>query len=655
VIPGTPLVGALPFTDPAFVFLALAAIILFAPIAAERLGAPGIIGLILAGMVVGPNVAGVLERDGAIALLGGVGLLYLMFLGGLDLDLDGFAERRTDSVIFGAASFVLPMLGLTLVGLALDLPLLAAILVASAFTSHTPVSYPIVQRYGLTRNAAVTATLGATLIAVVAALLVLAVVAALHQGDAGPGFWVRFVASLAAFLAFTQWVLPRIVRWFFSGLGQDRAVRYTFVLVVAFGVATLAGLAGIEPIVGAFLAGLALNRFIPEGSVLMERVQFLGSSLLVPLFLIATGMLVDPAVLTDPQVLLGALALTAGTVVTKGLAALLTAKLRGFDVPELGVMFSLTVAQAAGALAAVTVAAEIGLIGQGTVNAAILVLIGTTLIAAAAAARAAPRVQQPERRAARIGDTVIVPVANPGSAAALVKLAALVAGPDGGEVIPVNILGFGADPSQVEEHRKITAEAEKVALANGAEARALVRIDASPTAGVLHTVVEGGGTSLLIGWKGFANARENFFGGVIDAILSASPVPVLVCRPGEDTSVGRVVLSVTPGDLAPAGLPGFELATKVAARISRQAEVPLLIVTEVEDPAIDALVADNRRAEVARDERKRVIALRERTRPGDIIVVGTPPSRAGLGQNASRLARAVPDRTLIAVVPRLGN
>jgi Kef-type K+ transport system membrane component KefB len=646
-------VNGLPFTDPAFVFLVLAAVILVAPIVAERARIPGIIGLILAGTLVGPNVAGILERQGAIALLGGVGLLYLMFLGGLDLDLEGFIERRTDSLLFGAATFVLPMAILTAVCLALELSWLASILVASAFTSHTPVTYPIVQRFGLTKNAAVTATLGATLIAVVAALLVLAVVAAIHQGAADSVFWVRFGLSLAAFLAFTQLLLPRIVRWFFTGLGQDRAVRYTFVLVVVFGVSALAALAGIEPIVGAFLAGLALNRFIPGGSVLMDRVQFLGSSLLVPLFLISTGMLIDPVlVATDPQVIIAGGALTAGTLVAKWLAAWMVAKGRGFDRAELGVMFSLSAGQAAGALAAVTVAANIGLIGQSTVNAAILVLVGTTVAAAAVGARSAPRVRQPTRRDKRIGETVVVPVANPGSAAALVKIAALVAGPDNGSVVPVNILGFGADQEQVEEHRAIAEDAEKVALANGAEATALVRIDASPTAGVLHTLVEGGGTSLLIGWKGFANARENFFGGVIDAILSQSPVPVMVCRPGEEAEVRRVVLSVTPGDLAPAGLPGLDLAARIAERIARQAEVPLLVVTSDEDEHLTALLSDSRKVDIVIDARKPPIALRELTEAGDVVVLGTPPTRAGLGQNASRLARAISKRTIVAVVPR---
>ncbi len=644
----------LPLTDPAPVFLVLAAVILLAPIAAERARVPGLIGLIAAGMLVGPNVGGLIARDGAIALLGGVGLLYLMFLGGLDLDLEGFAERRTDSLLFGVATFVLPMALLTAAGLGLGLSPLAAVLVASAFTSHTPVTYPIVQRFGLTKNPAVTASLGATLIAVVGALLVLAVVAAVHQGDVGPLFWLVFALSLAAFLAFTQLLLPRLVRWFFSGLGQDRAVRYTFVLVVVFGVSWLAGLAGIEPIVGAFLAGLALNRFIPTGSVLMDRVQFLGSSLLVPLFLISTGMLIDPVlVATDPAVLLAGAALTFTALAAKALAAWIVAKARGFDAAELGVMFSLSAGQAAGALAAVTVAADIGLIGQGTVNASILVIVGTTVAAAAVGARAAPRVIQPERRVKPIGETVVVPISNPASAASLVKLAALVAGRDNGSVVPVNILSFEADQAQVDEHRAITEDAEKVALANGAEAKALVRIDASPTAGVLHTLVEGGGTSLLIGWKGFSNARENFFGGVIDAILSQSPVPVLVCRPGEHDDVRRVVLSVTPGDLAPAGAYGLALAARVADRIARQAEVPLLVVTpDEDDDALTKLLAEARRVEVRVDERKPPIALREHTVDGDVVVVGTPPTRAGLGQNASRLARAIGKRTIIAVVPR---
>lgn len=645
---------SLPLTDPAYVFVVLFAVILLAPLVAERARAPGIIGLILAGVLIGPNALGLLERAGPIEVLGGVGLLYLMFLAGVDLDLEGFKEHRRDSLVFGTSTFVIPMLLNTAAGLALGLELLAALLIASALTSHTLLAFPIIQRFGLVKNRAVTATIGATLLATVAALLVLAVVAAAHTGEIGPVFWLRFTGSLTLFLVAILWGLPRLTRWFFAGLGQDRTVRFTFVLLVLFGASSLADVAGIEAIVGAFLAGLALNRFIPEGSILMERLQFLGSSLLIPLFLVATGMLIDPRlVVSDMSTLLLGVGLTAAALAAKFLAAWPAVRLLGFDRAELGMMTGLTGAQAAGALAAAIVAVDIGLIGDEVVNAIVLVILATSLISTQLTARAAPRMKRPERRPAALGKAVVVPVANPHTAGPLVRLAALVAGPDSGSVIPINILGFDASREQVEEHKKVTADAEKIALAHGAEARSQVRIDASPTAGVLHTVVEGGGTSVLLGWKGYANARENFFGGVIDAILARSPVPVLVCRPGVDEAVKRIVLALSAGDLGPSGTIALELAADVAARMAKQADVPLQVVTEQDDDRLPGLFTKVRKVDITRDGRKSPIALRSYTKEGDVVVIGTPPTRAGLGQNASRLARALPDRTLVATVPRL--
>jgi Kef-type K+ transport system membrane component KefB len=648
------LAQTLPLTEPAWVFVVLFLIILLGPLLAERIRVPGIIGLIVAGVLVGPNALGLLQRAGVIEVLGGIGLLYLMFLGGVDLDLDGFLERRRDSIIFGTTTFVLPMVVNTLVAMLLGLNLPAALIIASAFTSHTLVVFPLVQRFGLTRNPAVTATIGATLLATVAALLVLAVVAAAADGDIGPLFWIRFTISLAAFLWFTLWALPRLTRWFFSGLGQDRAVRFTFVLVALFGISALAKVAGIEAIVGAFLAGLALNRFIPDGSVLMERVQFLGSSLLIPLFLISTGMLIDPVgLVTEPRGLFLGAALSAAALGSKWLAAWPAARILGFDRAELGLMFALSGAQAAGALAAAIVAAEIGLIDQTEINAVILVILVTCLVTPWAGARFAPRVPRPSRKRKSLGQAVVVPIANPRSAGPLVKLAALVAGPDSGSVIPVNILGFDASREQVEEHREITTEAEQVALRNGAEARAVVRVDASATDGVLHTVVEGGGTAVLIGWKGYANARENLFGGVIDAILSRIRVPVLVCRPGNDEHVGRIVLSLTGADLSPAGAPGLELAVDVARRMARQGDVPLLVVTQAADSRLEQMLGELKSVTVEVDERKPTIAVRQRAKEGDVVIIGTPPTRAGLGQDAPRMARALTDRTVIATVARL--
>lgn len=646
---------SLPFQDPAWVFLTLFGIVLLAPLAAERARVPGIIGLILAGTLVGPGGFGIIERDGAVGVLGGVGLLYLMFLAALELDLDGFRERPRDSLVYGGLTTVIPMVLVTGTCLAMGFSLLGSLLIASALTSHTPISLPIIQRFGLGRNPAVTTTMGATLICVVAALLILAVVAAVPNGDAGrPLFWVGLTASLSAFLAFTAWGLPRLIRRFFSGLGQDRNVRFTFVLVVVFGLSATADLAGIEPVVGAFLAGLALNRFVPPGSVLGQRVQFLGSSLLIPLFLLSTGMLIDPAVvLADPRVAGVGLTLTAVAIIGKWLPTLPTAKLLGYDAAQRGVMFSLSVGQAAGAIAAIIVGREVGLLDDVAVNAGVLVMLGTCVVAPLVAARVAPRVVVPGRRTKRLGETVVVPVANPRSAASLVRLAALVAGPDSGAVVPVNILAFDAPLEVLDEHREITRQAEQVALAAGADARSQVRIDASPTAGVLHALVENDATCLLLGWKGYANAREHFFGSVIDTILSRAPVPVLVCRTGTDPAIERIVLSVAASDITPGGLRGFEIAAQAVRRIARQADVPLLLVSEVREDRLPPLFASLKKVEIVHDRRPPPEALVERAGAGDVIVVGAPPAQASLGHNAERLAHALPDRTIIAVVPRL--
>lgn len=645
----------LPATEPAALFVVLFATILVAPLLAERVRVPGVIGLLLAGAVIGPNALGIIERDGPVAALGSAGLLYLMFLGGLDLDIEGFAERRRESMVFGALTFAVPMAINTAVAVALGFELLAATLIASAFTSHTPIAYPILQRFGLTRHPAVTTTMGATLIAVVGALLVLAIVVAIEGGGLGALFWLRLVASFALLGAAVGLGLPRLTRWFFTGIGQDRNARLLFVLMVLFGTAMFSDLLGIEPIVGAFLAGLALNGFVGEGSAVMQRVQMFGSLLFIPLFLISTGMLVDPAALAvRPGILGTGVALTVSALVAKWLAAAPVAWWRGYDRAELGVMTALSSGQAAGALAAVIVGANVGLVGTEAVNATVLVMLGTCLVAPALAARAAPRVHQEPQRARRIGEVVVVPVANPETAGPLVRIAAHVAGPDRGQVVPCTVVGEDADDATLAERRAVTADAERAALAVGAEATSHVRIDASPTAGVIHTAVETGATALLMGWKGYSTTREHFFGGVIDNILSRSPVPVLVCRPSiEPEPIRRVVLSVTPGDLAPAGLPGLELAVRVAERVARQADAPLAVISEEEDvDDLVALLAEPQRAEIVHDGRKPSLALRDRTAAGDVIVLGTPPTHAGVSQNAQRVARAVPARTLVAVLPR---
>ncbi len=646
--------GLLPLTDPGAVFAVLFLLVLLGPIAADRLRLPSIIGLVVAGMLIGPNVAGILDQNTFIETIGYVGLLYLMFQGGLDLDLEGFARYRRDSVVFGLITFILPMVICTWVAHAMGMDLLAAIIVGSALTSHTLLSYGTVASFDLTKNRAVTATLGATLLAVVGALLVLAVGAAAARGDVGALFWITFSFGLIGYVVVMLYAVPRFTRWFFTGLGQDRQVRLTFLLSGMGVAAIVAGLVGIEPIVGAFLAGLAFNRFVPSGTVIDDRVRVIGQSVFIPAFLISTGMILDPlGLFADPRALLLGGALLGGMILSKWLSAEISGRLMAATGPERGIMFSLSVGQAAGALAAVIVARDLGLVGDVEVNAIVLVILVSALVAGWTADRFAPLIQSKSSGAASLGNRVVVPVSNPRTIGSLVRIAAQVAAPDSGAVVAVNVLPFDARPEQVAAHKGLAAKAEKVALASGSEVLTSVRIDSSTVGGVLHTAVEQNGTALVMGWKGYANAREGLFGSVIDQVVSRSPIPVLVCRAGDDDATKRVVVVVTQEDVGPAGEIGTRLAFDVGSRIARQAEVDMIVVSDIEEATVRSRLASVPAAaesEVVTVEGV-VGRLNRLLRPGDVVITGMPPATSRLGRGARRLARAAQGRTVIVVVP----
>ena len=649
-----PSLGLFPLVDPGAVFAVLFLIVLLGPLFAERARLPGIAGLILAGMLVGPNMLGILGRDTFIETLGYVGLLYLMFQGGLDLDLDGFRRRRGDSLVFGLLTFALPMLGITWVAMRLGLDIVPAVIVGSALTSHTLLVYPLVGRYRLARTRGMTATLGATLVANVGALLVLAFAVA-AAGEAGWFFWARFSVGFSAYVVGVLVGVPRLTRWFFTGLGQDRQVRLTYLLSGMGLAALVAGLVGIEPIVGAFLIGLAFNRFVPARTVIADRVEVLGATVFIPAFLISTGMLLDPiAIITDLRTLVLGAALFAATVVTKLVAAQVAGLALRAVAAERSLMFALTVGQAAGALAAVVIAQDLGLVGASVVNAIVLVILGSAVLAGAIGERSAPLVPQPEGVEEPIGMRVVVPVSNPRTVGPLVRVAAQVAAPDSGAVVAINVLPLGSREEDLRAHRRLADTAERVALGAGAEVETTVRIDASPGGGVLHTLAERSGTCLVMGWKGYANAREGLFGTVIDQVVTSSPVPVLVCRPGEDLPTGRIVVVITGEDLRPTGLRGTRLAFEIASRMARQAEADRIVVTDLDPKQARAAIGDFR---IHRDVEIVGVSdiaarLAEVLEPGDVVVTGVPPTAGGIRRDATRLARAVPTHTVVVVVPR---
>jgi Kef-type K+ transport system membrane component KefB len=367
-----------PIKDPVPVFLMILGIMLIAPLLFEKIRLPGIVGLILAGVVVGPNGLGLLARDNTIVLLGTVGLLFLMFMAGLETSLDDMKYNADKAVIFGLATFLVPMVLGTGAMMAIGYDLLPAVLVASCFASHTLLALPVASKLGIMRSQVMTTTLGGTLITNILALLVLAVVVRAHEGNLTLQFWLFLIPSLIIYTFLILWGLPRLGRWFFQRFGHDEGAEFTFVLASLFVVSYAAELIQIEPIIGAFLAGVAITQLIPQLSPLMNRIQFIGNTLFVPFFLISVGMLVNPMILIqEPRSLVVSGVMVTVALGSKFIPAWGAGKLFGFNFDNIMVMFGLSVAQAASTLAAITVAYNIELVDQLTVNGTIAMILVT--------------------------------------------------------------------------------------------------------------------------------------------------------------------------------------------------------------------------------------------------------------------------------------
>lgn len=346
----------LPLEDPVLKFLVVLIIILSAPLLLNKIKVPHLLGLIIAGAVVGPNGFNVLTRDSSIVVTGTTGLLYIMFLAGLEIDLAEFKKNKYKSLGFGAYTFLIPFIfGIAAAHFILEYNWLTSFLFASIFSSHTLISYPLVSKLGVVKNRAVNITVGGTVITDILALLVLAIVVGMTTGEVNAAFWTKLSVGIIIFALVVLVGFPIIGRWFFKKV-SDKISQYIFVLVMIYLAALLAELAGIEAIIGAFLAGLALNKLIPRTSSLMNRVEFVGNAIFIPFFLISVGMLIDFTVFfKDFETIKVALLMITISIGGKYLASVATQKTFKYTKPEGGIIFGLSSASAAATLATVTV------------------------------------------------------------------------------------------------------------------------------------------------------------------------------------------------------------------------------------------------------------------------------------------------------------
>jgi Kef-type K+ transport system membrane component KefB len=433
----------LPFQNPVLIFSLILFIILFAPIILNRFKIPHLIGLIIAGALIGPNGFYLMARDSSIELFGQVGLLYIMFLAGLEIDLGEFKKNKWRSLLFGMYTFTIPMaLGIGAGLYLLRFPLNTSILLASMFASHTLITYPIVSKMGIAKNRAVNVTVGGTLITDTLALLVLAVIVGMTKGEINQDFWIRISASIIIFSLIIIFIFPIVARWFFKNY-DDNISQYIFVLGLVFVGAFLAELAGIEAIIGAFLAGLALNRLIPSTSPLMNRIEFVGNALFIPFFLIGVGMLIDyRAFFKDFETIFVATVMVIVATLAKYIAAWLTQKSLRYSIDERRIIFGLSNSQAAATLAAVLVGYNIiigttpngepiRLLSESVLNGTIFMILITCTIASFVTQKGAQNIALAEvaeesEDEEDLSEKILIPLSDLESVSEIVNLSVMV-------------------------------------------------------------------------------------------------------------------------------------------------------------------------------------------------------------------------------------
>lgn len=545
---------SLPFSNPVLIFALVMLLILLAPILFKKIKVPGIVGIILAGTLVGPSILGFLERDSTIELLGTVGLLYLMFMAGLSIDLNRFEKLRNQSIGFGSISYIFPALGAYYAGIyLLDYSVESSLLLGAIVGSHTLLAYPIVERLGITKNTAVTMSMGGTLVTDTLSLGILAIIAGTVGDSQGAGYWTAFATSIAVFLAAAILILPRLGRWFFQNMHHDTNVDFVFMMAVLFSTAFLAELAGLASIIGAFIAGLLLNRLVPMNGTLMSRIQFVGNALFIPFFLISVGMLVDVEVLASLEVWLIAILFAALVFVGKGVAAGIIRWIKGFSNAEGYVIFGLTTPQSAATLAVTLLGYDLGFFNQTAVNAVVILILITCLVGPWLVEKYGRDVaiQEEEKpyEPSEAPQRILVPLANPETSDMLMDIAFMIRDEKSDQpVFPLTVARDGKDvDAQVAKGEKMLSHAVVHAAAAEVPVNPVTTVDYNIASGIARAVSEKLGSVVVIGWNGSVSARSRIFGSILDQLLQDIDEMVMVAKIEKPlNTLNRVLVAVPP-------------------------------------------------------------------------------------------------------------
>jgi Kef-type K+ transport system membrane component KefB/nucleotide-binding universal stress UspA family protein len=567
--------------SPVGFFLIIISIILVAPLLSERLRLPGVIGLVVGGMVVGPYGLGLLQEGEVIELFAEVGLIYLMFSAGLEVDLAQFTRVRNKAIGFGLLTFFIPLSGGILLGFALGLSVPGALLLGSAVSSHTLLAFPVLGRLGIVAREPVAVTVGATVFTDIAAFLVLAVISGTAEGGASIGRIALLLIALAVYAAVVILGLPRLGKQFFARFNQG-AIEFQFVLVALFGVALLAEGIGMHPVVGAFLAGLAINSAIPHRSMVVGRVLFLGEALFIPVFLIYSGMITDPLSFVRSAETLGiGVALTLIAYATKFAAAWLAGRIYGYTFGEVMTIWGLSQAQAAVTLPTVIVGVNIGLFPESIFAGTMLMILATSITSPLLVQHFGKKVRAPQTttdgKRPNPFERVLVPVLDADAQEYLLELAGIMTREKAGTLMPLHITLTAAGQIIGKAHGERVMEDELLNQPD-TDCERIHRVDTHVARGILHSALEREASVIVMGWRGKKRFAESIFGTTLDEVIWNARTPVIVGRLTQRiNSLQKVVLLLSKGSVVDDFV---DEMVENAALIAHAINAPLLILAE---------------------------------------------------------------------------
>lgn len=544
----------LPIQNPVLVFSVFLLVIFLAPLIFRRLKLPGIVGLILSGLAIGPHGFYILERNNAVELFSTIGLLYIMFIAGLELDLNKFLKNRNKSLVFGFSTFIIPLvIGFPICYYLLGYNFNASFLTASMFSTHTLIAYPIVSRLRVTNNEAVSITVGGTIFTDTAVLMILAFITGSYDGSSDH-LWLRLLISSSIFLFIAFFVIPPLTRFIFSKPDLEKNMHFIFVLMIVFLTAFLAKLAGLEPIIGAFAAGLSINKLIPRNSALMNRLEFVGNSLFIPIFLIGVGMFINLKVMSnDLNAWFVTITLIVIALIGKWLAAFLTSVLFKFSRAQRNLIFGLSSSHAAATIAVILVGYRLGIIDDNILNGTILLILVTCLVASFVTENAARKIMQADAIVFNpdlgvMTQKILVPISNPDKMSSLIDFALTINNHlHKSPIIGVSVVDDDEKaPEKMIQTRKMLEEAIKQASGSDQIIEITTTIDRNIATGISRVSKELFATEIVLGWSDKSSLSDIIFGRVVDEIIENSPRTVFILKIGKPLNVHNEIKVFCP-------------------------------------------------------------------------------------------------------------